>query len=270
MKDHRPLMRRRRHVLFAGFGLCVSGFALVGPIGEFSPNGMRAAAAPLSAASPGGRQTAVKLSPNDVSWLFPPPLVAADFAKAISMGDLSVSVPGDAARRERAWPDAAFDQLLAIAGSPAAAVSGTPARIGLPTEARSISAWHIAGVRIDAGAPGLSDAIRTEFGRLPQIRLIVQPVFKDAQGRPTRSGHRGPPRLLVHRRGGSAGAGWLPAAPEAGSRRIRRDRARNGWLSGLVLPRAVSGRAASTPPRSRWVSIRAFAMRRLPFGRAQR
>ncbi|MBX9651129.1 MAG: hypothetical protein K2X57_29170 [Xanthobacteraceae bacterium] len=100
------------------------------------------------------------------------------------MGDLAIPVAGDPVKRERAWPDAAFAQLLALADGPAAIVSGTGARIGLPAEARSIAAWHIAGVRIDAGAPGLSDAIRAEFGRLPQIRLIVQPVLKGPQGEP--------------------------------------------------------------------------------------
>jgi len=44
--------------------------------------------------------------------------------------------------------------------------------------------WFIAGIRIDAGAPGLSSDIREQFGQLPQIRLIVQPVTRNADGTP--------------------------------------------------------------------------------------
>jgi len=124
------------------------------------------------------------LSADDVSWLFPPPTRAEDFAKLIAVGDLATQNGQDPSKRDPVWPDAAFQQFLAIAASPAAQVAGTQTRIGLPSEAQSIKAWFIAGVRIDAGAPGLSNDIRAQFGQLPQIRLIVQPVIRNADGTP--------------------------------------------------------------------------------------
>jgi hypothetical protein len=54
----------------------------------------------------------------------------------------------------------------------------------LPPEAQTIDAWFIAGIRIDVGAPGLSTDIRAQFGQIPQIRLIVQPVTRNADGTP--------------------------------------------------------------------------------------
>jgi hypothetical protein len=42
----------------------------------------------------------------------------------------------------------------------------------------------IAGIRIDAGAPGITNDIRTQFGRLPQIRLIIQPATLPADRTP--------------------------------------------------------------------------------------
>lgn len=117
------------------------------------------------------------LSANDVSWLFPPPRVAEDFGKLIAIRDLTVPNPQDPTKRDPVWSDTAFQQFLAIAASPAAQVSGTQSRIGLPPEAQSKAAWFIAGIRIDAGAPGLADDIRAQFGQSPEIRLIVQLVM---------------------------------------------------------------------------------------------
>jgi hypothetical protein len=122
------------------------------------------------------------LSANDVSWLFPTPTKSADLANLISMANLTVPNPQDPTKRDRVWSDAAFQQFLGIAASPQAVVAGTSDRIGLPAEAKSIDAWHIAGIRFDPGAPGLSDAIIQQYGQSPQIRLIVQPVTKNADG----------------------------------------------------------------------------------------
>ena len=124
------------------------------------------------------------LSANDVSWLFPAPTLAKDFDKLISMRDLAIQNQQDPTKRDPVWPDAAFQQFLAIAASPAGQVSGAQSRIGLPAEAQSIDAWFIAGIRIDAGAPGLSNDISGQFGRSPEIRLIVQPVTRNADGTP--------------------------------------------------------------------------------------
>src|SRR5579862_6988045 len=115
-------------------------------------------------AAPSQSQTIPPLSPNDVSWLFPAPTRAEDFAKLIAVRDLTAPNPQDASKRDPVWPDAAFQQFLAIAASPAAQVAGTPSKIGLPPEAQTIDAWFVSGIRIDAGAPGLSSDIRAQFG----------------------------------------------------------------------------------------------------------
>ena len=124
------------------------------------------------------------LSADDVSWLFPAPTRAEDFAKLIAVRDLTTQNPQDPSKRVPVWSDAVFQQFLAIAASPEAQVAGTQTRIGLPPEAQSIDAWFIAGIRIDAGAPGLSSDIRGQFGQLPEIRLIIQPVTRNADGTP--------------------------------------------------------------------------------------
>jgi len=141
-----------------------------------SPKHEAGPAAPTPANAP--------LSANDVSWLFPAPKRAEDFATLIAVRDLTTPDPQDASKRDPVWPDAAFQQFLAIAASPATQVAGTRSRIGLPTEAKSIDAWYVSGVRIDAGVPGLSNDIRGQFGQLPEIRLIIQPVIRRIDGAP--------------------------------------------------------------------------------------
>ncbi len=133
---------------------------------------------------PGQTQVIPPLSANDVSWLFPAPTRAEDFAKLIAVRDLTTQNVQDATKRDLVWPYTVFQQFLAIADSPAAQVAGTQTKIGLPAEARSIDAWFIAGIRIDAGAPGLSDDIRAQFGQRPEIRLIIQPVTRKPDGTP--------------------------------------------------------------------------------------
>ncbi|MGA7765667.1 MAG: hypothetical protein WCA27_05530 [Candidatus Sulfotelmatobacter sp.] len=123
-------------------------------------------------------------SANDVSWLFPAPTRAEDFAKLIAVRDLTTQDPQDPAKRDLVWPYAVFQRFLDIANGPAAQVAGTPSRIALPAEVQTLDAWFVAGIRVDAGAPGLSDEIRSQFGQLPEIRLIVQPVTRNADGTP--------------------------------------------------------------------------------------
>jgi hypothetical protein len=120
------------------------------------------------------------LSANDVSWLFPMPTRPADFDNLISMGDLTTQNPHDPTKRDPVWLASAFQQFLAIAGSPMAQIGGS--QINVPAEAQSMNAWFIAGIRIDAGAPGLSPDILQQFGQSPQIRLIVQPVTRAPDG----------------------------------------------------------------------------------------
>jgi hypothetical protein len=124
------------------------------------------------------------LSANDVSWLFPGPAHAEDFANLIAVRDVTTPNLQDPTKRDPIWSDSVFQQFLTIANGPQAQVAGTNAQISLPTEARSIDTWFIAGIRIDAGAPGLSSDIRAQYGQLPEIRLIIQPVIKNPDGSP--------------------------------------------------------------------------------------
>ena len=129
------------------------------------------------------QQTAIPpLSPNDVSWLFPPPTKIADLDKLIAVRDLTAPNPGNSTKRDPIWADAIFGQFVAIAASSAAEIANTQNRLGLPRDAQSIDAWFVSGVRIDAGAPGLSPDIRAQFGQSPEIRLIIQPVTRSADG----------------------------------------------------------------------------------------
>ena len=123
------------------------------------------------------------LAPNDVSWLFPAPTRAEDLANLIAVRDLTAPDPQDPAKRDPVWPDAVFKRFVEIVQSPAVQVAGEPS-IGLPAEAQSIDNWYVAGIRIDAGAPGLSNDIRAQFGQLPEIRLIIQPVTRKPDGTP--------------------------------------------------------------------------------------
>jgi len=123
------------------------------------------------------------LSADDVSLLFPAPTQAADFAKLIAVGDLTSPNAQDPTKRDPVWSSDVFQQFVAIAGNPAFQVSGAPA-VGLPPEAQTIGAWFIAGIRVDAGAPGLSSEIRAQFGQRPEIRLIIQPVTPNPDGTP--------------------------------------------------------------------------------------
>jgi len=133
-------------------------------------------------AAPAKSQTIAPLSADDVSILFPAPTMAADLTKLIAVSDLNAPDPQDPTKRDPVWPDAVFQQFLARAASPAAQVAGTTTRIGLPAEAQSKANWFIAGIRIDAGAPGLSSEVQGQFGRSPEIRLIVQPVTRNTDG----------------------------------------------------------------------------------------
>ena len=129
-------------------------------------------------------QAVQPLSANDVSMLFPAPTNPADLNKLIAVSDITTPNSQDPTKRDPVWPAAAFQQFVAIADGAFSQVAGTQDRIGLPADAQNVGSWFIAGIRIDAGAPGLSTDIRGQFGQLPQIRLIVQPVTRAADGAP--------------------------------------------------------------------------------------
>jgi hypothetical protein len=121
-------------------------------------------------------KTIAPLSVDDVSLLFPAPTRAQDLANLIAVSDLSTPDPRDSTKRDPVWTDGIFQQFLAIATGPQAQVDGTSSRIVLPPEVQSKTVWFVAGIRIDAGAPGLSTNIGKQFGQSPEIRLIIQPV----------------------------------------------------------------------------------------------
>jgi hypothetical protein len=160
--------------------LAVLGILLVSAAWNKKPSGNNTSfgttvIAPIQANAP--------LSANDVSWLFPVPTRAADFANLIAIHDVTAPNPKDSTHSDPVWSDSAFQQFLTIVNGPQAQVA-TNAQISLPAEARSINAWFIAGIRIDAGAPGLSSDIRAQYGQLPEIRLIVQPIITNPDGSP--------------------------------------------------------------------------------------
>jgi hypothetical protein len=120
------------------------------------------------------------LSANDVSILFPPPRAAADMANLIALSDLA----GPSGSPQRLWSDQDFARFLANAENPER--PGVPdsgvRHIQMPDVVKKIDAWFVAGIRIDPGAPGLSKDIIAQFGRQPQVRLIVQPVTNGPEG----------------------------------------------------------------------------------------
>ncbi|SCB51618.1 hypothetical protein GA0061098_10163 [Bradyrhizobium shewense] len=120
------------------------------------------------------------LSANDVSILFPPPKAPADLRNLIAVSDLA----GPAGAPQRLLSDEDFARFIANAEKPER--EGVPAsgarRIQLPDTVKKIDAWFVAGIRIDPGAPGLSADVIAQFGRQPQIRLIIQPVTNGPEG----------------------------------------------------------------------------------------
>jgi hypothetical protein len=129
-------------------------------------------------------QTNLQLSADDVSLLFPAPTREEDFAKLIAVRDLTTQDLADPSKHDAVWTNAVFKQFIAVANGASGQVAGTTSQIGIPVEAQSIDSWFIAGIRIDAGAPGLSSDIRSQFGQSPEIRLIVQPVTRNPDGTP--------------------------------------------------------------------------------------
>jgi hypothetical protein len=128
-------------------------------------------------------QANAPLSANDLSLLFPVPTRAADFANLIAVRDIVTPNPQDPSKHDPVWSDSAFQQYMTIVNGPQAQ-AGASAQISLPAEARNPEAWFVAGIRVDAGAPGLSNDIHAQYGQLPEIRLIIQPIIKNPDGSP--------------------------------------------------------------------------------------
>jgi hypothetical protein len=170
-------MNRSRISSIGYLGLGLTAFLVVGACGP--PSGQVDAGKGVAQ-----NQPVQPLSANDVSILFPAPTTAADLNKLIAVADITTPNAQDPNKGDPVWPADAFQQFLAIADGAFSQVAGTQNRIGLPAEAQSVAAWFVSGIRIDAGAPGLSADVRGQFGQLPQIRLIIQPITRAADGSP--------------------------------------------------------------------------------------
>jgi hypothetical protein len=116
--------------------------------------------------------------------LFPPPRSTDNLAGLIAISELTAPDAADSSKRQPIWPAAAFAQFIANANGPATQIAAdTLHHLILPQEANDIAVWHIAALRIDPGAPGLTPEIIAQFGQQPQIRLILQPVTREPNGK---------------------------------------------------------------------------------------
>ena len=120
------------------------------------------------------------LSLDDVSWLFPPPKTVKDLENTIAIADLTSPDPFDSTRREPILPDEVFKKFIDTVESDKTKINEH--RVFLPADAHDIKVWRVAGLRIDPGAPGLSNAVMKEFGQIPQLRFILQPVTVHSDG----------------------------------------------------------------------------------------
>ncbi|MEO1273934.1 MAG: di-heme-cytochrome C peroxidase [Pseudomonadota bacterium] len=107
-----------------------------------------------------GSAAAEEFAPNDVSILLAPPATASDPVLALPQSALSDAVAAEAA--------SVIDANNAAEAGPAMPVS-----TGLLVEGRGD--LHISSLRIDPGAPGLTEGFAV-FGRNLQVRLVAQPV----------------------------------------------------------------------------------------------
>jgi hypothetical protein len=136
-----------------------------------------AAVAPIFSAHAASTLHKAPLSADDVSILFPAPRSKSDFNRLIAIGDLTGTDPANPALRAPVWSDSAFRNFIGNALSEAGKIPNAHERMQVPPEAKEIKNWRIVSLRIDPGAPGLSDAIKAQFGQLPKIRLVVQSVI---------------------------------------------------------------------------------------------
>jgi hypothetical protein len=181
--------------------------------------------------------------------------------KIIAVSDIVSPQAQDASKSDPVWPAAVFQQFVGIANSnfSQVAVVGGQKQIGLPAAARSITAWFVAGIRIDAGAPGLSNDVRGQFGQLPEIRLIIQPITLAADGNAESVRHRRAFDFrFCDRNTSGSGAGGLFAATVARSCGDRRRRQRSHGHSRQAARREAwweqSGYCGAAARRASWIA----------------
>lgn len=117
----------------------------------------------------------LKFDVNDVSFLWPVPNSEVALNKLISADELTDS--GD-----QLWPQAVFETVIDKAETTAVGNSSINFGPSLSEKFKQPGTWKIASVRIDPCAPGAEKQFTDEFGCMPQIRLIAQPVTETAAG----------------------------------------------------------------------------------------
>lgn len=174
-------------LMLAFFQACSStterDIPLSSPSGEADNNSDNIpVSSPLPPLTPDTGVQPVLFSPNDVSILFPGPETQSDMDKVIRLTDFD---------NNRVLPQNLFDQTMRLVtqettlttpGGPipvnVGAIqtrNGQTIQIGV-ADSISRSDWVISGIRIDPGAPGLTQEVFDVFGKSPQIRLVLQPV----------------------------------------------------------------------------------------------
>jgi hypothetical protein len=107
---------------------------------------------------------------NDVSFLWPPPVTAADVSALMSANDITTS--GSAV-----WPLPAFNAVMASARTLTIEnAAGFASQITLDEALQKPETWKVVAMRVDPSAPGGHPSLVKAFGSMPQIRLVLQPV----------------------------------------------------------------------------------------------
>lgn len=116
-------------------------------------------------------QTKLKLSVNDISYLWPVPSTQAEVDMLIT--------------GERVWPDPSFETVLNMAlALKVKDGGGTERQITFPPSAHFEDRinWKLVGFRVDPSAPSTDPRSIQQIGSIPQIRLIMQPVTVTSNG----------------------------------------------------------------------------------------
>jgi hypothetical protein len=116
-------------------------------------------------------QTELKLSVNDISYLWPVPTTQAE---------VDMLIDG-----ESVWPDPSFEAVLNMAlGVQVKDGGGTTRQITFPPAAHFDDRvnWKLVGFRVDPSAPSTDPFWIKRIGSIPQVRLIMQPVTVTSNG----------------------------------------------------------------------------------------
>jgi len=117
---------------------------------------------------------------NDVSFLWPVPTNLADLRRTISADE---QIPG---RNETIWPIDEFQAVIAQAQQ--ISIKNSAGRRNqivfrpFDEEFSKQSTWKVVSFRVDPSGIGTSPEFIREFGEIPQIRLVLQPVTLGANG----------------------------------------------------------------------------------------